>query len=257
MRCRFVGPFLWAVQKWESDLSSINDVLTAWSQVQLKWMYLEEIFLDEKFRQQLREEAVMFDGVHRKFKTLMENTRKKPKTMDLCLAPGLLDELNDMFDELETCQKSLNTYLDGKRNAFPRFYFLSDNELLSVLGDANPSGVQVHIVKMFDNVASLVFTINARANNVIRAMVSCESETMVFKTDVMIEGPVEHWMTGVLKEMWESNRYLVKKSIYDFGISARTRCNWMLDHQGQMCLAANGVWWTAEVENVFEQIEQV
>jgi hypothetical protein len=31
----------------------------------------------------------------------------------------------------------------------------------------------------------------------------------------------------------------------------------MLDYQGMVCLAANQVWWTAEVENVFEKVKQV
>lgn len=254
---RFIGPFLSVVQKWDKDLLLISNILTAWGSVQLKWTYLEEIFLDEKFRSQLREEATQFDGLHRKFKLLMENTRKKPKIMVLSKTPELLDELNQMFEGFEACQKSLNKYLDAKRNSFPRFYFLSDNELLSVLGNANHEGIQEHIVKMFDNVGSLSFASNTRENNVIKAMVSCEKETMEFKTEVMIEGPVENWMTSALKEMWESIRFLIKKSIFDYARSTKSRCEWMLDYQGQMCLAANGVWWTAEVENVFTEFENV
>lgn len=220
-------------------------------------MYLEEIFLDDKFRTQLREEAMSFDGLNRKLKILIDNIRKKPKIMNLCQTPELLDELNLMFEALETCQKSLNKYLDAKRNSFPRFYFLSDNELLSVLGNANYEGIQEHIVKMFDNIGSLLFVSNSRENIVVKAMISCEKEIMEFKKDVMLEGSVENWMTSVMKEMWESNRFLIKKSIFNYLHSKKSRCNWMLDFQGQMCLAANGVWWTAEVENVFMEMEKV
>jgi dynein heavy chain len=31
----------------------------------------------------------------------------------------------------------------------------------------------------------------------------------------------------------------------------------MLDYQGMVCLAATQVWWTAELENVFEKVNQV
>ena len=31
----------------------------------------------------------------------------------------------------------------------------------------------------------------------------------------------------------------------------------MLDYQDTVCLAATQVWWTAEVENVFEKVNQV
>lgn len=235
----------------------ISNILTAWNQAQLKWMYLEEIFLDNKFRLQLPTEAMQFDGLHRIFKVLMENTRKNPKIMVLCKTPELLDELNQLFEGFEICQKSLNKYLDTKRNSFPRFFFLSDNELLSVLGNTNPNCIQEHIVKMFDNVGSLMFVMNNRKNTLVEAMVSCEKETMEFKNKVLIEGLVESWMKNVLKEMWLSNRYLTKKSIFDYGNTKKLRCEWMLDYQGQMCLAANGVWWTAEVEHAFMEISEV
>lgn len=255
---RFVGEFLYIVQKWYKDLELISNILSVWRLVQLKWMYLEEIFLDNKFRVQLPNESMQFDALNNIFTIMIKNTAKNPKIMILCNKPELLNELNDLLEEFEACQKLLNKYLDSKRNSFPRFYFLSDSELLSVLGNThNPEGIQEHIVKMFDNVGSLSFITNLRRNTLVNAMISCEKETMGFKTNVLVEGPVEYWMLSVLTEMWNSNRYLIKKSIFEYGNTKKSRCEWMLDFQGQMCLAANGVWWTAEVEHVFMEFEQV
>lgn len=46
------------------------------------------------------------------------------------------------------CQKSLNDYLDSKRRIFPRFFFISTDELLSILGSSECSCVQEHMIKV-------------------------------------------------------------------------------------------------------------
>lgn len=57
---------------------------------------------------------------------------------------------------LEEIQKALDRYLENKRQIFPRFYFLSNDDVLEILGQSqNPEAMQPHLKKCFDNIKSL------------------------------------------------------------------------------------------------------
>lgn len=50
------------------------------------------------------------------------------------LFPDLREHLRVSLDQLERCQKALSDFLEEKRSAMPRFYFIGDEDLLEILG---------------------------------------------------------------------------------------------------------------------------
>ena len=82
------------------------------------------------------------------FVQIMADANKNPKVLEAAHAPDRLETLQALSIGLEKCQKSLNDYLDSKRNAFPRFFFISDDELLSILGSHEATCVQEHMIKV-------------------------------------------------------------------------------------------------------------
>jgi dynein heavy chain len=209
----------------------------------------------------------------------MVETQREPNIRKACQAANRLSDLQIISNGLEKCQKSLNDYLDSKRNAFPRFYFISDDELLSILGSSDPSCVQEHIIKMFDNIASLRLVKGSDNVTMAQAMISAEKEVMEFKQHIVAEGRVEDWMTKVLAEMRRTNRLITKEAIYyyrhkktrsvieatwevkymawvKFYFSGFFRVQWMYDYQGMICLATNQIWWTWEVEDVYRKVQK-
>ncbi|KAL7749213.1 hypothetical protein RI367_005365 [Sorochytrium milnesiophthora] len=249
---KFVAAFLPQVQSWERVLSLIGEVIDVWMNVQRKWMYLESIFVAGDIRQQLPEEARKFDVIDKTFRKLMLDTSKHNSVMEACNAEGRLELLQSLSNDLEACQKSLSDYLGSKRNAFPRFFFIADEELLSILGSADPKNVQEHIIKMYDNVLKLNFGTGRREKHIL-GMSSSEGEVLEFRTPVAVEGRVEEWMTAVSDEMRATNRLVHKESIFFY--ASMDRYEWLSKYQGMVGLAGCQVWWSWEVEDTFRKIK--
>ncbi|GMI47335.1 hypothetical protein TrCOL_g3071 [Triparma columacea] len=248
---RFVLIFQDKVKLWEKQLNIVSECLDIWFVVQRKWMYLESIFIGaEDIRLQLPEEAKKFDAIDKAFRTIMKATNDMPNVVKACNAENRLDTLLGLSERLDKCQKSLTDYLDTKRNAFARFYFISDDELLSVLGSSDPTSIQVHMLKLFDNVKALGF---GRGDKSIISMSSCEKESFSCVDNVVIEGAVEEWMTAVEAEMKASLWYITKEAVFRYGKEERT--DWITGETlGMNTICGSQIWWTWEVEDVFRRV---
>ena len=92
--------------------------------------------------------------------------------------------LATMLDRLERCQKSLNEFLEEKRSSFPRFYFIGDDDLLQILGQASkPVVIQTHLKKLFAGIYNVNFD---QDNKHIITMNSIEGEIVPLKQKVRI-----------------------------------------------------------------------
>lgn len=72
---------------------------------------------------------------------------------------------------------------------FPRFYFIGDDDLLEILGQAtNPTVIQSHLKKLFAGIHSVQF--GAEETEIV-AMKSLEGEVVPLKRPVPISPEVE------------------------------------------------------------------
>eukprot|EP00767_Chilomastix_cuspidata_P004259 gnl/Chilomastix_cuspidata/4391.p1 GENE.gnl/Chilomastix_cuspidata/4391~~gnl/Chilomastix_cuspidata/4391.p1 ORF type:complete len:5137 (+),score=567.95 gnl/Chilomastix_cuspidata/4391:1094-15412(+) len=251
---RFVRPFAESVREWEKKLSLVADVCEAWLAAQRQWLYLEGIFIgSEDIRTQLPEEAKKFENVDKSFTKLMVETSKNTLAMDACQATGRLSLLQTLTQQMDACQKSLTEYLNGKRSAFPRFYFISDDELLSVLGTSDPTAIQDHIIKMFDCTKSLEFK-TGPSSQLVSALNSKKGEILELVEPVAVTGPIENWMLNVQKAMLLAVWTVIKRGVFEHGHFDRDE--WIKKTHGQVTLTSSKIWWTWYVEDAFRKVRK-
>ncbi|XP_039605580.1 dynein heavy chain 2, axonemal [Polypterus senegalus] len=246
---RFVKAFEQEVDHWERCLSLILEVTEMILIVQKQWMYLENIFLGEDIRKQLPQESAEFDSVNFSWKTIMDRLKADNNALRGTHHPGLLEKLTEMNTKLEEIQKSLDMYLETKRQIFPRFYFLSNDDLLEILGQSrNPEAVQPHMKKCFDNIKSLKIQKLGIGNRFEAfGMFSADGEYIDFVHPVLLEGPVEAWLCDVERTMRWTLKDSLKNCCQALKKMTGKRDKWVKDWPGQMLITSSQIQWTTDV----------
>jgi len=247
---QFVGEFLNQIQSLEKKLNHVADCIDVWFKTQSKWMYLECIFIgNDDICQQLPKEAKFFKSIDQKWKGIMKKVESVPNVMTACSEEGILNTLEGMSANLDRCQKGLSDYLDTKKNAFPRFFFISDDELLAVLGSSDPTSLQQHVIKLVQHCKRLKFE---RGNRVVAGMISPKGESFEYKNKIATTPIVEQWMTDVENEMYSSLKEICKEGVFSY--ASTDRIKWIEQKLGQVTILGSQIWWTWEVEDVFRKV---
>lgn len=86
----------------------------------------------------------------------MRQTKNNPNAIAIAANSDMLAAMKRNNAQLEKVQSCLEDYLETKRLAFARFYFLSNDELLEILAHTKrPQAIQPHLRKCFDNIQIL------------------------------------------------------------------------------------------------------
>jgi len=249
---RYVEPFIDIVDYWEKTLSYISETLEKGLTVQRQWLYLENIFQGDDIRKQLPEEAKRFATITEEFRTIsskMFQAKTAVKATHLRTPPFLLNRFNRMDERLELIQRALEIYLEAKRQLFPRFYFISNDDLLEILGNAKrPDLVQTHLKKLFDNLYKLELKRVGKTLSRWQAsgMHSDDGEYVEFIQVLYIDGPSERWLRQVEEYMFTVMRERLKLTRGSLKKLIGNREKWISLWPGQMVLTTAQIQWTTE-----------
>ncbi|RLN92734.1 hypothetical protein BBJ28_00018197, partial [Nothophytophthora sp. Chile5] len=240
----FKKPFEERINRWDRTLSTVSDVLDEWIQVQRSWLYLQPIFDSPDINKQLPTEGKRFATVDKNWRQTLAAAKQKPLAINFCNNDKLLDRFQESNRFLEQVQKGLSDFLETKRSAFSRFYFLSNEELLSILSESKDVKlVQPHLKKCFEGIVSVEF----QEDLTITAMISAEGEKVAMTKPVNPVGKnVEHWMTEVEDMMRVSIRDVMYQAIQDYSKVSRTK--WIQKWPGMCVLNGSQFHWTREME---------
>lgn len=245
----FKGPFEEQIDEWNTALQTVSEVLEEWLAVQRNWLYLQPIFESPDINKQLPVEGKRFSSVDKNWRQTLSSAKAKPQCIEFCNNEKLLERFKESNTYLDMVQKGLSDYLEVKRSSFARFYFLSNDELLSILSESKDVKlVQPHLKKCFEGIVK----VNFEEDLTITKMISAEGESVDMSEAVdPKEKNVEFWMLEVENMMKTSIRDVMFSAIQDYIKVDRTQ--WIQKWPGMCVLNGSQLHWTREMEESMDQ----
>jgi dynein heavy chain 1, cytosolic len=235
------------VQPWDEKLQKIRVVFDIWIDVQRRWVYLEGIFFGSAdIKQQLPSEFSKFKSIDSEFTSLMRKVSSKPLVLDVLALPGIQKTLERLSELLAKIQKALGDYLETQRQAFARFYFVGDEDLLEIIGNSKDvTNVQRHFSKMFAGICSL----GTSEPDVLISMMSREDEKVDYPRPVKIseDSAIHAWLTKVEVQMRESLAFNLEQCVNRIAANENF-LNCAKEFPAQIMLLGSQVDWSHRIE---------
>jgi len=260
----FAATFRDEVAKWEAHLLSLQDLLEHWTAAQGRWLYLEPIFKVRDIGVQLPEESTRFLGVDAALQALLAQLMEDPSrpfvpsNESKARNQEITSELLSHLATLEGVHRSLSVYLDAKRLAFPRFYFLADDEMLAILSEVrDPKRVEPHLPKCFEGAAGLRYG-GSRRDPTVTSVTSADGEEIVLLAPVRIRQgtgetssvSVEKWLAGLEDGLQRATKVACARAVADYDEDRRTE--WALSWPQMAVLSTASLFWTRRIEDALE-----
>lgn len=242
------------VMKWDDKLQKIYSIFNGHIDAQRKWIYLEGLFIgNDDLRNVIPAEVSRFQSVNSEFLGNLKKIQKACYVIEVINSPKLLESTDRIIESLDKIQKTLGDYLEKQRIAFPRFYFIGEEDLLEIIGNTKDiSRIEKHLSKMFAGIHSLIFDSVGAS---IVAVKSKEDEIISLEASISLQNKtVIEWLTLLDSGTKTSlSNYLVT-------ITSEIRANLNEDglilaitnHPSQLVILSLQILWTELVESSFE-----
>ena len=233
MGSRFLSTFEAEVTGWQRELAAVDEVMQLLGEVQRLWSYLEPLFIrSAEVKAELPEDAERFVGIDKDVRQVLKDAYATMLIKAACNKEGLFALLEDTEARLNLCKRSLMDFLDAKRTQFPRFYFMSEADLLDVLSNGStPSKIVHHVTKIYLKVKAInLIDVPGKSRPISsRLWSTVGAEKMDLDNKVSLDGKPEEYLQALLNGMTSTLQRKFKTS-YARSLE-QNRIDWLMNKE--------------------------
>eukprot|EP00937_MAST-01D_sp_MAST-1D-sp2_P001010 g1010.t1 len=194
------------------SLSECSETLERWIKVQTMWCALAPVFIGGDIAKAMADVSRKFGQIDKSWAKLMARALETKSCLVCTQAEALLTALPKLYSELERCHKSLEGYLEKKRDKFPRFYFVSGPKLLQILSQgSDPLSMNNYYEAVFDSIDRVDHDPKDKtAILAMREVGAPDSGAVPFVETVRATGNIEDWLAVLLGLMQATMKELCR-----------------------------------------------
>lgn len=203
-------------------------ILKAWQPFQAHWIIVSTLFKQAAIRNMFPNKQSMFSHISKKWSAIVQHVRSNTRLLAVCSYETLLEDLEECNSELEMILLAVKKYIDDKRKVIPRFYYLSDDEVLTLLATPNFEVFANNFVKVLAHIARVESRRVADADVgeqdamteicnfhglQIYGTVGEDGDILLLPTPVMCAGPMESWIPSFFNSLQQAFKEELVKSL--------------------------------------------
>lgn len=246
-----------------------TNVLEAWTRFEANWVILAPLFKQEPVRRSMPSQTTRFDVVRKKWKAIAGHARQDKILFNVCSFPTILQDFRENNNTLEVILGSLSPLLDAKRHIVPRFYFLSNEELLKLITTSDFTTFQTQLLKVMMHInridAHALETGEAVPGDEARegcnfsglkifGLVGEDMDVFPFVNAITCAGAIESWIPTLFEGMERSMKEGLSISLARYSSTSLT--DWVMTVSTYIAILTLQISFTRDVEQCFVNIEQ-
>ncbi|XP_053593840.1 dynein axonemal heavy chain 7-like [Microplitis demolitor] len=241
----FVKPIAEAVVDFYQSLMRVRDVIQKWNELQDESSFLSPIFANQLDTKLLK--ADLYFEVGETLNTIRDSILDRPTFKNIGKSTKYYEELMVAAEKIEIINEAISRHLDSVRLIFPRFFFLSNNEIIEILfNKSNFERIKLLMQKCFQGIKDVKLN---RSKEIV-SILSDHREELLLKEKISCvpkESSSENWLQSIESKITDSVRQEIVNNLFSIDMMALTKLN--SPAMITECLAK--LFWTSNVQKCF------